>query len=141
MLAGIACIFLSKGKDAEKSESGGGENVAMCVLSEELEGKIKNMCESVSGVKNVSVMLTLDTSEEYVYAKDSEQSDTYSKSQYVTVNSGDGTVELYVICPKVRGVAVVCSGGEKATVKQTLTELISSALGIPSSRVSVAGGK
>lgn len=117
------------------------ENTALCVLSDELENKIKQLCESVDGVKNVHVLLTLDTSEEYVFAQDSEQSDTYTKRQYVTVNSGDGTVELYVICPKVRGVAIVCTGGGKATVKQTLTELVSSALGIASSRVSVAEGE
>lgn len=126
--------------NAAKSETSSDE-ITMGILSDELEERIVSLCERVEGVSDVRVMLTLDTSEEYVYAKDIEESDSYTKSQYATVTSDDGSLKLYVICPRVRGVAIVCKGGEKGKVKQTLTELVSSALGISSSRVSVAGGK
>ncbi len=41
----------------------------------------------------------------------------------------------------VRGVAVVCNGGDGARVKLLLTELICALFGIPSSNVSVVPGK
>lgn len=41
----------------------------------------------------------------------------------------------------VRGVAVVCEGGDEADVRLTLTELICALFAIPSSSVSVVGGK
>ncbi|MCD7775978.1 MAG: hypothetical protein LUH54_01190 [Firmicutes bacterium] len=68
-----------------------------------LRDEIAAMCESVDGVDDVFVMLTLDEE------------------------------------TNVRGVAVVCFGGEDISVKKTLTELISRALGIPISKISVAG--
>ncbi len=68
-----------------------------------LRDEIAAMCESVDGVDDVFVMLTLDEE------------------------------------TNVRGVAVVCLGGEDISVKKTLTELISRALGIPISKISVAG--
>lgn len=42
---------------------------------------------------------------------------------------------------EVCGVAVVCRGGEDASVRLTLTEMLTALFGIPSSRVSVVGGK
>ncbi len=42
---------------------------------------------------------------------------------------------------EVRGVAVVCRGGEAANVRLTVTEMLTALFGIPSSAVSVVGGK
>lgn len=41
----------------------------------------------------------------------------------------------------VRGVAVVCSGGDDARIKLTLTEMICALFTVPSSSVSIVGGK
>lgn len=42
---------------------------------------------------------------------------------------------------EVRGIAVVCRGGEAAGVRLTITEMLTALFGIPSSAVSVVGGK
>ncbi len=42
---------------------------------------------------------------------------------------------------EVRGVAVVCRGGDVASVRLTVTEMLTALFGIPSSAVSVVGGK
>ncbi|MBR6917518.1 MAG: hypothetical protein IKN38_04975 [Clostridia bacterium] len=89
-------------------------------------------------MRNAKVLLTLDTSEEYVLAKDLERNGDYIKS--VTVGSESGGIELYVVSPRVRGVAVVCSGGDKPAVRKKIVSLICASLGIASSKVSVAGG-
>ena len=41
---------------------------------------------------------------------------------------------------EVRGIAVVCRGGESASVRLTITEMLTALFGIPSSAVSVVGG-
>ncbi len=134
VLLALCLIIFSSGdkreETAARSEAG--------LLSEKLEERIRLMCEKVEGVGNVYVMLTLDTSEEYVYAADTEKNGSTVKSEFVLADSSSG-IELYVVCPKVRGVAVVCDGGDRATVKKVLSELISSALGIPISKISIAG--
>ena len=138
MASALILILVSS---AENKKEGACEksDVAIGVLSTQLEEKIEKLCESVDGVSNVHVMLTLDTSEEYVFAKDTETSSSGTRSQYVLTSTGEA-VELYVIAPKVRGVAVVCSGGDKATIQKILSELISASLGISVSKISIAGG-
>ncbi len=111
--------------------------LTVAVTSDELEEKVAALCRSVKGVREARVLLTLDTSEEYVIAKDVERNGDYMKSTAVSPDSGGRT--LCVISPKVRGVAVVCTGGDKPSVKAKIISLVSSSLGIDSSKISVAG--
>ena len=131
VFAALVLLISYKGGGEEKTE------ICAVMLSHELEEKVESLCLSVSGVREAEVLLTLDTSEEYVMAKDVEKNGEYLKS--VTVDPDGGGVELYVITPRVRGVAVVCTGGDKPSVKKKIVSLISSALGIDSSKISVAG--
>ena len=133
ILVAAALILLSfRGGGAEDTRS-----LCVALLSDELEEKVESLCLSVSGVRRAEVLLTLDTSEEYVLAKDVESNGDYRKS--VTVGADGGGIELCVISPRIRGVAVVCTGGDKPTVQQKIISLLSSALGIDSSKISVAG--
>lgn len=132
--AAICALLLSGGGKEGRNDA----KIASALFSTELEERIEKLCESVSGVRNVKVLLTLDTSEEYVLATDSERNGEYERREIVRVDSGDG-ITLYVVSPKIRGVAIVCTGGERASVKKTIGDLVSVSLGIPSSKVSVAG--
>ena len=100
-----------------------------------IESELEALCASVDGVGRVSVMITLDGGEYYVYAADQSSS---GGSDYV-ISSGSGLL-LETRMPSVRGVAVVCEGGNNDRVKYELICLISSLLGVPSSRVCVTGG-
>ncbi len=58
----------------------------------------------------------------------------------------DGVYDVHVMIvykndKDVGGIAVVCDGGDTAAIKLKLTELLSSLFTIPSSAVSVVGGK
>ena len=58
----------------------------------------------------------------------------------------DGASEISVMVRtdslgEVRGIAVVCKGGNSAGVKLTITEMLTSLFGSPASAVSVVGGK
>ena len=84
-----------------------------------LEDRVRALCLSIDGVKEAEVFLTLD------------EAAAVSAGMF-----GEGGASAY---PAVRGVAVVCTGGERPHVRQTVTMLLSAALGIPSNRISVAG--
>jgi len=107
-----------------------------------LEERIADLCKSVSGVTEASVLLTLDSGSEYVYARNAANAGSASEAwDYVIITQGEGEkpVMLSEIYPKVRGVAVVCTGGNSAKIQQIITELLTASLGISSNRIKVAG--
>lgn len=87
-----------------------------------LEDRVRALCLSIDGVREAEVFLTLNEE---------------TPSQTVPAGSFGGSASPAV--PTVRGVAVVCTGGDRPRVRQTVTMLLSAALGIPTSRISVAG--
>ena len=66
----------------------------------------------------------------------------YGSADFIIVSDSDGehAVKLCEIYPKIRGVAVVCTDGDLPQVKESVVRLLSASLGIPSSRIEVAGG-
>jgi len=99
-----------------------------------LEQRIEALCVSIGGVDEASVFLTVDCSSEYVYGEG-----TGSDYLIVKGENGEEALLLCEIYPKVRGVAVVCTDGDLPRVQQTVTELLSAALDLPSSKIRVAG--
>ncbi len=105
--------------------------------TEEMEARIEDLCRQVKGVSEVHVLLTLEGTSEYVYAENTSG----SARDYVIIEKDGGgePVKIQEIYPKIRGVAVVCTRGGDSEMQRTITELLSAALGIPSSRIRVAG--
>lgn len=100
-----------------------------------LEDRIEELCESVEGINGATVLLTLDSSTEYVYGTD-------ANADFLIVKDSDGehAIKLCEIYPRIRGVAVVCTGGDSAAVREKVVKLLSASLGIPSNKIEVAGG-
>ncbi len=106
----------------------------------EVENKIKQMTSLLTGSDDVGVAVFVSSSREYVYASDSDG----GKSSYAVVKNGDsgsGLVLLKEIYPKIESVAIVCRGGDSASVQAKLIKLVSAATGLPSNRISIAGSK
>ncbi len=99
-----------------------------------LEERIAELCNSLYGVSDAKVFLTLDCSSEQIY-----QSNGVSDYLILTGDGGETAVKLCEIYPKVRGIAVVCKGGELPRVQETVIELLSAALGLPKNKIQVAG--
>lgn len=99
-----------------------------------LEERISELCRNIAGIQEASVFLTLDCSSEYVYANE-------KASDYLILSDKDGeqAVMLCEIYPQVRGVAVVCTGGDLPRIRETVTELLAASLGLPSNKIKVAG--
>ena len=156
-----AGIFTSSGQE----EAGGQDTVetqtrAVTAGSTEeytayLEEKLKKMLESVRGLGEVEVMITLEASEEKIVEKDmtaerasTEEQDSAGGTR--TVNSSntgyqtiyqDGTqgspFVVKTISPKVEGVLVVAEGAEKGSMTSEITQIAQALFGVEAHKVKV----
>ena len=97
--------------------------------------RLEEMIERLEGVSEVHVMLTLDRS--YAEELAGEGGD------YLTVRKSDGeqgTVTVSREAPKVKGVAVICKGGNSTEKQREIIEMLSALLDLPSHRIFVSEG-
>lgn len=125
-----------------------------------MESKLVKLVEQVSGAGKCHIMLTLEQGTQYVFASESKKivDETQSKDGTVgsTVQQKDNSENRIVILeengisrplvetsrePQVKGVVVVCDGGSSSIVRQRVTEVITTVLGIGSHQVCVVPGK
>ncbi len=157
-LLGVALIFLSSFfETTAKDESSKNKNVSVITSNqycEQLEKKVKQIVTSITGSKNCVVVVTLDTSVQYIYAdnkkqqtSNSEQNDKKENSNsteqdYIIITDSGGDESPIVITeymPNVRGVAIVCEGGYDQIVIDKIKNAVMSALNITSKRIYVTG--
>lgn len=142
---GIALILLSEVVPQESSKS---QNTDVQTDYNEyvssLEEKTADLISSIDGVGKCKVMITLEQSDENIFAKNTDESTnsgSYSKkSEYVLYedNNNDTPVLVKQYFPKVKGVAVVCTGGDDVIVKEKVISSISSLFGISGTKISVS---
>lgn len=108
----------------------------LVLYREHLETRIGELCESVAGVGNVRVAVTLSGSYEAVYATEIKD----GNEEYVILGSGSSASALLLSkeTPSVIGVGIVCSSGADSRVKSELTALISAAFDVPSNRIYIS---
>ena len=128
--------FFDAGKNEIKDTKSDTETYEENGYVSELERKLTDIISSIEGAGRVKVMITLENSEENVYAVDINE----SKNEYVLIktSSDEGGLLLKIIQPKIRGVAIVCDGGEISKVKMRILDAACSAMGISSSKVSIS---
>lgn len=117
--------------------------------AEMLEKKLTDLISSIEGTGATKVMLTLESSSEAVYAQNDktdmesndENSEKISKeNDYVLIKTDSSKEEallLKIIQPEVKGVAVVCEGGDSIYVQQKIIETISAVFDINASKIKV----
>ncbi len=117
--------------------------------AEMLEKKLTDLILSIEGAGATKVMLTLESSSEAVYAQNDktdmesndENSEKISKeNDYVLIKTDSSKEEallLKIIQPEVKGVAVVCEGGDSIYVQQKIIETISAVFDINASKIKV----
>ena len=113
-----------------------------------LEGRICAILRQMDGVGEASVLLTVESGEETVYAYDrtesrSQQGDSASLNQQrelVTLSDsgGQSPVSLRQQAPVYRGAVVVCQGGDSAAVRLAVTQVIQSLTGLSADRIVIS---
>lgn len=148
--AGIIALMLSEVVPQEKKaeDEPQSESQTQTDYAAETEAKLKDILSAIEGAGRVKVMVTLESSGEEIYLRDTSlSSDGNDKSgissdevnKYIIVDNGDGEsgIVAKVISPKIRGVAVVCDGGSSTVVRAAITQTVTALLNISSARVSV----
>lgn len=148
MIIGVILIVISSfGGKSEKIN----ENLAQTEktfneseYTQKLENKLEEMISLINGAGETRVIITLECDYETVYAKDGsiekDNESTDEDSEYIIIDSRDiqGGLILKTVTPKIRGVAVVCAGGDSMYVKAAVTELLSAVLDIGTNHISVS---
>ena len=149
-VVGILLIFLSDLIPQQtQTEVSTTENLDAYV--EKLENRLLDTVKLVEGVGEVKIMLTLEGGSETIYASTEKSASTSSDSgtntssqssyenEVVLVDDGSGRQALVqtALEPEIKGVAVVCQGGDDIAVVKRVTDVVSVVLGIPTSRICV----
>lgn len=132
------CLLLFGGRTAtteetEKKSTYSPKEDEMVLYQTYLEERVKNLCESVGGIGDVTVIVTLSGGFESVYATEV----TDKGEEYVIVGSGSSAQPLFLSrnAPTIAGIGVVCHGSASASAKQELISLLSKGMNVPSNRI------
>ncbi|MBQ8267870.1 MAG: hypothetical protein IJZ21_05745 [Clostridia bacterium] len=158
-IGGILLIFISSLFSADDKTDNKAASSSTTYTTEEysemLEKDIKNIVTGITGDKNPTVVITLESGIRYSYASADEtdtsssagsandQSSESKKQSYITVKTADGGEQALIvteIMPEVRGVAIICAGGNSETTAEKIKNAVTAALNITSKRVYISGG-
>ncbi len=155
-IIGILLIFLSSlGGDDKKMQETAVTQISAEEYRNQLEKDIKNIVKGITGSNKVTVVVTLESGMRYKYADitegssaDKTEDNTISSSSelkqgYITVKTADGGEQALLVTtqmPEIRGVAIVCLGGDNSVVAEKIENTVTAALNITSQRVHIAGG-
>ena len=126
----------------------------------QLEKSAEEIIKNIIDGEKVKVAVTLESGIEYIYATDlntdtdfkenienngianNETSDKTQES-YIIINTSSGEQPLLIsaLAPKVRGVVVVCTGGEIEEIAELITEALGTLFDISQNQISVLGAK
>ncbi len=139
LLLGLILLFLPQitarsSEDAVQKLDG---EAAISAYAAELEHRIAQMTEALTGDSSASVLVTVDCSAETVYAKETTANgkDTYQTSYLLA--SGNQPVPVREVTPKIRGIAVICRGGDDPQLQLAVIHMLTAAFGIAASHVFV----
>ena len=160
-IAGMALIFLSTviqtgGSNKPNPSVGAGQLPSQEYVAQ-LEDRLTGIVGSIEGVGRCQVMVTAESGVEYVYAveetqnvnrtnsyngdevaRETQQENTEQK--YIVVDAGNGKKEALVKTerqPAIQGVVIVCEGAGSMVVQERVTQVVTTALGIPYNKVCV----
>lgn len=109
------------------------------LYAKETEEQLRSILMSIEGVGKANVMLTITSTEEYVYAETVKQGTSQTENSYVIIDKGSQKEALVkkINNPAISGVVIVCEGGDDPRVCEKIYKAVSTALDISTSRVYV----
>lgn len=146
-VVGLLLIAFPGGASDGKDDTTSVNSDGLEAYGASLEERFGNIVSGIEGAGEAKVMITFDSSFEKVYAGNArvEESsgDKTSEKQMVLAGSGTGSespILLKEMCPKVRGVAVICDGAGDKDIERKIKEAAVSLFGVSEFKVYVAKG-
>ena len=163
-LVGIALIFLSsliKNNNGEAEKKSSQNEITPQQYALQLENSLTDIVTKIQGAGNAKVLVTLERGTQHVYATEEKKSNQTtedksdgtvtkneendnSEEKYIIIKDADGgqkALALTEVQPIIKGVVVVCDGGDNPTVQQNIVSAVTTALDISSVRVCVIKAK
>lgn len=141
----IILILVSDFKGEEEKERSDADVNVLSFTSAELyaDETEKRLCETlteIEGVGKAKVMLTITSTEEYVYAESVKSGTSQTENSYVIIDKGSQKEALVkkINNPAISGVLIVCEGGDDPKVCERIYNAVSTALNIPTNKIYVA---
>ena len=100
----------------------------------QLENRLETLIAQMDGAGKTTVMLTLETGEETIYALDTQSGQMQEQQTHVLLEDGSALAET-IYQPQIRGVAVLCDGGGGCPRGSTHHGDGGSAADLPSNRI------
>lgn len=129
--------------DAEDISAGSGDGYAAS-YEQEMEERLEELLQSMEGVGNVKVMITLAASDEKIVLKDYDISEgqdslkTVENTVFYTDETGQESPYCQkIITPRVEGVVVVAEGGDDPGRIIEITDVIQSLFDVPVHKIRV----
>ncbi len=116
---GVALIMLSTFLGSEKAQSDSDESFSVSSYSSRIQRELESLISDIQGAGKTRVLLTMENSAEYVYLE-------------------NGTTKTKAIEPRVRGVLVICEGGDDPVAVGRITEAVTKALDISTAKVCIS---
>ena len=140
----VMCYFFFTSTPNDTKEENSTENYSTAQeYADYLENKLCNVLSNMTGVGDVSVIITLDGGFTYEYAVDSETNTTTSGSSETSVTvdttilvNGEPLV-VKVNYPSVKGVVIVAEGSEDFAVKMDILDAVQTLLSVDAGSVTI----
>ncbi len=142
---GIALIFLSSLLPESSKKSEVTKTQSTAEYCDWLEDRVSEIVIGITGSKKVSVVVTLDTGNQYVYADEGRTTETErgndTEQSYTIIKSSDGEESGLLVTeymPTVRGVAIVCNITD-TDMEERVRAAVRAALDIQNKKIYVTG--
>lgn len=145
LLIALSEISFDDSTDKNNEKISSSDSYEYCAY---IEKRVEDIVSSIDGAGNVRVMITLAETTEYVYAqnqngtkksnKDSENSDNKNSFVIIEKDNNDSGLLIKTFEPKIRGVAIVCDGGDSPIVQQQIYSTVSAVLNVSTARISIS---
>lgn len=156
-LAGIALIFISslfhqqnKASSVQPPSDDNSVWEEAAAYREQLSTELGNMVASIEGAGRTKLMLTIDGTIRSIYATDSDiqtnersgggEHQNTEKKSCIVIRRSDGSEQAVTIgqmMPSVKGVLVVCEGGDNEEVASRIRSAVSAAVHLSESHICV----
>ena len=102
--------------------------------------QLVSILSQIEGVGEVRVMLTVSSGEETLYQTDTQITENESRVETVLVtdsNRSQTGLVKQINAPKYQGAIIVCTGGDKASVRLAVMQSVASVTGLGADQISV----
>lgn len=135
-VAAMVLILISEFFPADQKTVSESEKIDTLTYQTQLEQRLEQLISQMSGAGKTTVMITLATGEETIYAVDTRSGEAQNQQTHVLLEDGTALTET-VYLPQICGAAILCEGGADVRIAARITELVGALLDLPSNRICV----